>query len=88
MLFSKWLMGTDTNWIGCAPSGLESGLSLRAKVRYRQADQDCVVTGLADNTVKVDFRDRQKAVAPGQFVVAPRGLLAAPKNMKIPEIRR
>ena len=69
MLFSNWLIGTDANWIGRAPSGLDSGLPLRAKVRYRQADQDCVVTGLADNKVRVDFRDRQKAVAPGQFVV-------------------
>ena len=69
LLFSSWLVGTDASWIGSVPSGLEAGLSLRAKVRYRQADQDCVVTGLDGNRVKVEFAERQKAVAPGQFVV-------------------
>ena len=69
MLFSDGLVGADASWIGRAPAGLDSGLSLRAKVRYRQADQDCVVTGLAANKVKVEFSERQKAVAPGQFVV-------------------
>jgi tRNA-specific 2-thiouridylase len=69
MLFSTWLTGADASWIGRAPSGLDSGLSLGAKVRYRQADQDCVVTGHAGNKVRVEFSERQKAVAPGQFVV-------------------
>ena len=69
MLFSDWLMATDTSWIGVAPAGLDDGLRCRAKVRYRQADQDCVVKGLDDNTVEVHFDARQKAVAPGQFVV-------------------
>ena len=69
MLFSTWLTGADATWIGCAPASLDNGLAIRAKVRYRQDDQDCVVTGLADDKVKVDFSKRQKAVAPGQFVV-------------------
>ena len=49
--------------------GLEKGLRCRAKVRYRQADQDCVVKTLGDDRVEVHFDARQKAVAPGQFVV-------------------
>jgi tRNA-specific 2-thiouridylase len=69
MLFSDWLVATDTSWIGSAPEGLEDGLRCRAKVRYRQADQDCVVTALDDGKVEVRFDARQKAVAPGQFVV-------------------
>ena len=57
------------SWIGAAPAGLEKGLRCRAKVRYRQPDQDCVVTALDDDRVEVRFDVRQKAVAPGQFVV-------------------
>lgn len=69
MLFSDWLVATDTSWIGAAPAGLEAGLRCRAKVRYRQADQDCVVRTLDGDKVEVHFEARQKAVAPGQFVV-------------------
>jgi len=69
MLFSDWLIATDTSWIGAAPAGLKNGLRCRAKVRYRQPDQDCVVTALDDDRVEVRFDVRQKAVAPGQFVV-------------------
>jgi tRNA-specific 2-thiouridylase len=69
MLFSDWLIATDTSWIGESPTGLADGLRCRAKVRYRQADQDCVVTALDDDKVEVHFDERQKAVAPGQFVV-------------------
>ena len=69
MLFSDWLIATDTSWIGSAPTGLDKSLRCRAKVRYRQADQDCVVKSLDDGKVEVHFDERQKAVAPGQFVV-------------------
>jgi tRNA-specific 2-thiouridylase len=69
MLFSDWLIATDTSWIGSTPDGLEDGLRCRAKVRYRQADQDCLVTASANAEVRVKFEARQKAVAPGQFVV-------------------
>jgi tRNA-specific 2-thiouridylase len=69
MLFSEWLIATDTSWIGSAPAGLDSGFRCHAKVRYRQADQDCTVKVLEDGKVEVQFDERQKAVAPGQFVV-------------------
>jgi len=69
MLFSDSLIATDTSWIGSPPAGLDDGLRCRAKVRYRQDDQDCVVTALDDDKVEVRFDGRQKAVAPGQFVV-------------------
>ena len=69
LLFSDWLIATDASWIGLPPEGLEQGLRCNAKVRYRQADQDCVVKLLADDRLEVRFDERQKAVAPGQFVV-------------------
>ncbi len=68
-LFSDRLIGTAVSWIGAAPAGLATGLHCSAKVRYRQADQRCHATTLADGTVEVRFEQRQKAVAPGQFVV-------------------
>jgi tRNA-specific 2-thiouridylase len=69
MLFSDWLIATDASWMGSVPAGLKNGLRCRAKVRYRQADQDCMVKVLDDDKVEVQFDERQKAVAPGQFVV-------------------
>jgi tRNA-specific 2-thiouridylase len=69
MLFSDGLTATDASWIGKAPDGLDNGLRCAAKVRYRQADQACVVTALGDKRLDVRFDEPQKAVAPGQFVV-------------------
>ena len=69
LLFSDGLAATDASWIGAAPAGLDEGLRCTAKVRYRQADQACLVTSLGDGRLDVRFDERQKAVAPGQFVV-------------------
>ena len=69
LLFSTHLVATDASWIGTPPAGLDEGLRCTAKVRYRQADQDCVVRAVGDDAVKVAFDERQRAVAPGQFVV-------------------
>ena len=69
LLFSEGLTATDASWIGAAPAGLARGLRCRAKVRYRQPDQDCVVQDLGDGRLDVRFDQRQRAVAPGQFVV-------------------
>ncbi len=69
MLFSNWLIATDTSWIGSTPQGIEDGLSCHAKVRYRQADQACITRALDDDRIEVRFDAQQKAVTPGQFVV-------------------
>ena len=69
LLFSEGLTATDASWIGAAPAGLADGLRCTAKVRYRQSDQDCVVRDLGDGVVDVRFDEKQRAVAPGQFVV-------------------
>ena len=69
MLFSDWLVATDASWMGAPPFSLDTGLRCKAKIRYRQADQDCVVAPLNSSELKVRFDSAQKAVAPGQFVV-------------------
>ncbi|MBT8103908.1 MAG: tRNA 2-thiouridine(34) synthase MnmA, partial [Gammaproteobacteria bacterium] len=69
LLFSDALIATDACWIGAMPAGLGDGLRCKAKVRYRQADQACMVVPRGDSTLEVRFDTPQKAVAPGQFVV-------------------
>jgi len=69
LLFSERLLAIDASWIGTVPQGLGDGLRCKAKVRYRQTDQDCLVTDLGGGRLEVCFEERQKAVAPGQFVV-------------------
>jgi tRNA-specific 2-thiouridylase len=68
-LFSDTLIGIDVSWIGVAPTGIDAGLSLNAKIRYRQDDQSCLATMIGDDRIKVTFDEPQKAAAPGQFVV-------------------
>jgi tRNA-specific 2-thiouridylase len=69
LLFSGALLATDASWIGTRPDGLEAGLRCAAKIRYRQDDQPCTVRERDAETLSVTFDERQKAVAPGQFVV-------------------
>jgi tRNA-uridine 2-sulfurtransferase len=67
LLFTNHLIAQQTHWInGAAP---EVEFSCTAKTRYRQADQHCRVTILADNKLEVFFVHPQRAVTPGQSVV-------------------
>ena len=68
-LYSETLHASEASWIGEAPAGLEGGLELTAKVRYRQPDQTCRVTGVGEGLLEVRFAERQRAVAPGQYAV-------------------
>lgn len=67
LLFSKRLNATDINWI----SGLqpETPFNCVAKTRYRQTDQACTIEQIEKNSCSVTFKDSQRAVTPGQFVV-------------------
>jgi tRNA-specific 2-thiouridylase len=67
-LLSRSLLATDASWIGEPPRGLATGFRCMAKVRYRQADQACVVRH-ENAALRVDFDTAQRAVAPGQYVV-------------------
>ena len=69
LLYSDGLLATDLSWIGAPPSSLADGFACVAKVRYRQADQKCVVRASGDKAVEVQFDESQRAVAPGQYVV-------------------
>ncbi|WOJ95936.1 tRNA 2-thiouridine(34) synthase MnmA [Congregibacter brevis] len=65
-LFSSELWAGDLFWI----NGLTPGLPLqcKAKVRYRQADQDCTVVW-ENGGYKIFFAEPQRAITPGQSVV-------------------
>jgi tRNA-specific 2-thiouridylase len=65
-LMSTRLQASQLSWISGPP---ETGKRITARVRYRQSDQECKVTTLADGRMTVDFARPQRAVTPGQSVV-------------------
>ena len=69
LLLSDGLIASEPSWIGRAPKRLDTGLRCKAKIRYRQADQDCTVRRGLDDRLMVHFDQPQRAVAPGQFIV-------------------
>ncbi|MDO8272633.1 MAG: tRNA 2-thiouridine(34) synthase MnmA [Gammaproteobacteria bacterium] len=66
-LFSAALRATQLSWINRIPPVLP--LRCMAKIRYRQADQACVVEQDGDEAVRVTFTTPQRAVTPGQTIV-------------------
>jgi tRNA-specific 2-thiouridylase len=71
-LFSSALQASQVAWINRRAPQLP--LRCTAKIRYRQADQDCLVeldnAGEPENTyVRVSFDKPQRAVTPGQAIV-------------------
>ena len=65
-LYSKALTSNFVNWIPEVPR--EKVFECKAKFRYRQPDQDVKVT-IRENDVLVEFKQKQRAVTPGQYVV-------------------
>jgi tRNA-uridine 2-sulfurtransferase len=65
-LYSTWLEADELNWM----SGQAFEGECTAKTRYRQEDQPCTVIPNEDGTrARVEFKDPQRAVTPGQYVV-------------------
>lgn len=67
LLYSDGLYASGMNWIPEIPS--EKEFDCLAKFRYRQPDQEVHVTIIDDKNIQVDFKERQRAITPGQFVV-------------------
>lgn len=66
-LYSNRLTAEQLSWVsGEAPA---FPCRARAKTRYRQPDQDCVIHQDADGNIQVEFDEAQRAVTPGQSVV-------------------
>lgn len=66
-LFSRALTAGGLNLIACAR--LDAPVRLRARVRYRMAEQPCTVEQTGPDSVRVTFDQPQRAVTPGQSVV-------------------
>tara|TARA_R110002072_G_scaffold2011_16_gene17070 strand:- start:7158 stop:8255 length:1098 start_codon:yes stop_codon:yes gene_type:complete len=66
-LFRSQLFTREVYWVaGEAP---ELPLRCMAKVRYRQQDQACILTGSPEGGYRVEFDSPQRAITPGQSVV-------------------
>ena len=66
MLFSHTLTTLEIDWINEAPTSYP--FHCKAKVRYRQADQDCIIEKAQNDQLTVRFDRAQRAVTPGQSV--------------------
>jgi tRNA-specific 2-thiouridylase len=65
LLFNDWLTASSIFWVNGAP---KTPLTCKAKVRYRQDDQECTLLSHEDG-YRVEFAKPQRAVTPGQSVV-------------------
>ncbi len=66
-LFHSHCCITDLHWIGQKPDSLP--YCCTARVRYRQQDQDCIVSDIQQATATVCFDQPQRAITPGQALV-------------------
>lgn len=66
-LFVKELTAGDVNFI--AIEKLEGPLEVTARVRYHQKENPAVVYPLDDGRIRLEFKEPQRAVTPGQAVV-------------------
>jgi tRNA-specific 2-thiouridylase len=66
-LFSRTLTADHLNLI--AADRLDAPVRLRAKVRYRMAEQPCVAEQTGLDSLRVTFDQPQRAITPGQAVV-------------------
>ena len=66
-LMSSALVSNKVNWIPIEPK--EKHFECFAKFRYRQEDQGVIVDILENGKVKVSFKEKQRAITPGQYVV-------------------
>lgn len=65
-LYAQKLWCDEESWVGETPS---FPLKCKAKARYRQKDQDCVVLRDQDGVLRVEFNEPQRALTLRQSVV-------------------
>lgn len=66
-LFKSELTASNINFITC--DSLTAPIKCEAKVRYSQSQQPATVWQTADNEIRVEFNEPQRAITPGQAVV-------------------
>lgn len=65
-LFRSELTARELNWFD-EPKAYPHGC--QARIRYRQASQECTIKSVIDGVVSVIFTEPQRAVTPGQSIV-------------------
>lgn len=65
LLYSKSLIAKDMSWVFKEPKKR----GVKAKIRYRQSDQDCIIERSENGKIFIEFEKPQKAPAPSQSVV-------------------
>ena len=71
LLYTDWLTADELFWI--SDNEPELPLTCKAKVRYRQSDQTCIVERQGDKGYVVRFSEPQRAITAGQSVVIYQG---------------
>ena len=66
-LYSKTLTASRANFI--AVEKLDRPMRVRAKIRYRAAEQPATVEQLSEDKLRIEFDEPQRAITPGQSVV-------------------
>jgi len=66
-LFTSSLTAKELSWVSGRPP--PPGISLKAKIRYRQEEQDCSFLINEDQTLLVTFKEPQRAITPQQSIV-------------------
>ncbi|MEY8252610.1 MAG: tRNA 2-thiouridine(34) synthase MnmA, partial [Colwellia sp.] len=66
LLYHNTLVADSVHWIDQSPA-LPHKCS--AKIRYRQASQECQVMGIDGDCIQVNFTEPQRAITPGQSIV-------------------
>ncbi len=66
-LLSSGLIASQLHWVDRQP--IREKLRCTVKTRYRQADIDCIIEPIDDETIRVIFDTPQIAVTPGQSAV-------------------
>jgi len=67
LLYRTSLEAQQIHWIAGTPP--DEKFKIRAKTRYRQDDQDCLIQLFSQSKALVTFDQPQRAIAPGQSVV-------------------
>lgn len=67
-LYSNALTASDLSWVAGTPP-FPLPYHCKAKVRYRQPDQECIITSIENGCAHVSFSQPQRAVTPRQSIV-------------------
>jgi len=66
-LYSGGLIANEMNWVSIEIP--QETIEVNARIRYNSPEVKAYLTPLENNTVKVEFKEPQKSVTPGQSVV-------------------